>query len=82
MILHIEAKPNARKNEYEIINNHTLKIKVKAPPAEGKANEAIISYLSELLHIPKSKIVLLKGVTSKYKQFEVPINDLSILLEK
>lgn len=71
MILHVEAKPNAKKNEYSIINENTIKIKIKAPPVDGKANEAIIEYLSEILKLPKSKIRLLKGNTSKYKQFQI-----------
>lgn len=79
MILHVEAKPNARKNEYEIINEHTLKLKIKAPPVEGKANDAIVAYLSEILHIPKSKIILLKGAAAKYKQFEVAVDNLNML---
>jgi uncharacterized protein (TIGR00251 family) len=79
MILHVEAKPNAHKNDYEIINENTLRIRIKAPPVEGKANEAIIAYLSEILHIPKSKIVLLKGAAAKYKQFEVAIENLKRL---
>lgn len=78
MILHIEAKPNARKNEYSIINENTLKLRIKAPPVEGKANEAIIEYLSEILKVPKSKIVMLKGATSKYKRFDIPVEKLEL----
>ncbi len=82
MILHVEAKPNAHKNDYEIINKNSLRIRIKAPPVEGKANEAIVAYLSEILHIPKSKIVLLKGAAAKYKQFEVAIENLKRLEEQ
>lgn len=82
MILHVEAKPNARKNEYEVVNEITLKIRIKAVPAEGKANNAIIAYLSEILQIPKSKITLLKGATAKYKQFEVAVDSLGVLQNK
>jgi uncharacterized protein (TIGR00251 family) len=71
MILNVEAKPNAKKNEYSVINENTIKVRIKAPPVDGKANEAIIEYLSEILGIAKSKIILLKGTTSKYKRFEV-----------
>lgn len=80
--MHVEAKPNARKNEYKIINEHTLKLKIKAPPVEGKANDAIVAYLSEILHIPKSKIILLKGAAAKYKQFEVDIESIASIERK
>lgn len=78
MILHIEAKPNARKNEYSIVNENTLKLRIKAAPVEGKANEAIIEYLSEIFKVPKSKIIMLKGATSKYKRFEIPFERLDL----
>jgi uncharacterized protein (TIGR00251 family) len=74
MILFVEAKPNARKNEIEVLSNNTLKVKITAPPVEGKANDAIIAYLSEVFEIPKSDIVLLKGNSSKYKRFEIFAN--------
>jgi uncharacterized protein (TIGR00251 family) len=78
MILNVEAKPNARKNEFSIINDNTIKVRIKAPPVEGKANEAIIEYLSEIFQTSKSKITLLKGTTSKFKRFEIAIDDSAI----
>jgi uncharacterized protein (TIGR00251 family) len=78
MILNVEAKPNAKKNEYAVVNENTIKVRIKAPPVDGKANEAIIAYLSEILKIPKSKISLLKGTTSKFKRFEIDIEKLNL----
>ncbi len=75
MILFIEAKANARKNQIEVLSDNTLKIRITAPPVDGKANEAIIEYLSEIFEIAKSDIVLLKGGSSKYKRFEIFADD-------
>ncbi len=75
MILNVEVKPHAGKNEYFILNEHTIKIRIKALPVAGKANEAIIEYLSEILDLPKSKIILQKGATSKYKRFDVKASE-------
>ncbi len=69
MIIFVEAKPKAKKNQLEVLSNNTLKIRVNAPPIDGKANKAIIEYLSEIFEIPKSNILLLKGETSKYKRY-------------
>jgi len=78
MIINVEAKPNARKNEYAVINENTIKVRIKARPVDGKANEALIAYLSEILGIAKSKITLLKGTTSKFKRFEIDIEKLNL----
>ncbi|MFN7013620.1 MAG: DUF167 domain-containing protein [Bacteroidia bacterium] len=71
MILFIEAKPNAKKNQIKVISSNTLKVFINAPPVDGKANAAIIEYLSQEFKIPKSKIKLLKGEASKLKKLEI-----------
>ncbi len=44
-----------------------LKIKVAAPPVDGKANEALIAYLAKCLGIPKKQIRIISGDSGKYK---------------
>ncbi len=75
MIIFVEAKPNAKKNQIKVISNNRLKVFVNAPPVDGKANEAIIKYLSEVLNISKSKIKLLKGETNKFKKIEISVTE-------
>lgn len=75
MILFVEAKPNAKKNQIEVLTDNTIKVRISAPPVDGKANEAIIEYLSVIFKIPKSDIKLLKGSSSKYKRFEILANN-------
>lgn len=75
MILFVEAKPNAKKNQIEVLSDNTLKIRITAPPVDGKANNTLIEYLSEIFKVPKSYIKLLKGDTSKYKRIEILTDD-------
>ncbi len=49
------------------LTDTALKIKVSAPPENGAANEAIIQLLSKALAIPKSRIQIVKGETSRQK---------------
>jgi len=48
-----------------------LKVRVSAPPIEGRANEALIAFLAKKLKLPKSRLSLLAGDTSRLKQIEV-----------
>ncbi len=48
-----------------------LKVRVTAPPIEGRANEALIAFLAKRLKLPKSRLSLLAGDTSRLKQIEV-----------
>ena len=66
IVANIKISPNAKKNE--IIKSDTeVKIKITAQPIDGKANKALIEYLSKEFKIPKTSIQIIKGETSKEK---------------
>lgn len=66
LIAYIKISPNSKKNE--IINEGDFtKIKITAQPIDGKANKALIEFLSKNFKIPKTSIKILKGETSKEK---------------
>ena len=46
--------------------------RVQAPPVDGKANEAVIRLLSDRFAVPKSRISLVSGESSRLKTFEIP----------
>ena len=75
--IHIRATPNAKQEgvmgvELRDDGNEYLKIKTRAIPEDGKANEAIIKLLSKILKIPKSTIEITAGITSRNKVFLIP----------
>lgn len=78
MLIRVVVQPNAKKNE--VIGLHgeeeRLKIKLKALPLEGKANKELIKFLSEILHISKSRIELIRGETSKQKDLFLDIQEI------
>ena len=67
VIISLHVLPNAPKSEIIGEHNGLLKIKIKAPPVDGKANDAIIKFFSDIFDISKSKIEILKGDKSKGK---------------
>ncbi len=74
LILNIKISPNSSKNV--ILRDETgLKIKLTAQPIEGKANKALVEFLSKQLKIPKTSIEILKGETSKEKTLLLKIFD-------
>ncbi len=77
MKLRVRATPNARQSE--VIGWETdpqagplLRVRIAAPPVDGKANAALRDFLAKSLGLPKSKVVLEKGGTSRFKTFEIP----------
>ena len=77
MKLRVRATPNARQSE--VVGWETdpqagplLRVRIAAPPVDGKANAALRDFLAKSLGLPKSKVVLEKGGTSRFKTFEIP----------
>lgn len=67
MKLFVTVKPNAKLNFVEKIDDLHFRISVKAPPQDGKANQAVVKMLSEYFDAPKSRFLLLHGESSKAK---------------
>ena len=65
--LSIHVVPDAKIDK--IVGEHggAIKIKLRAPPVEGKANAALISFLADRLKIPAQTVVLLRGQKSRDK---------------
>lgn len=66
IIINIKISPNSKKNEI-IKDGEIIKIKISAQPVDGKANKALIEFLSKTYKIPKTSIKILKGDSSKEK---------------
>jgi uncharacterized protein (TIGR00251 family) len=68
-VLAVRAQPGARKRG--VVGEHAgvLKLAVPAPPERGKANQALVELLAELLGVRKSQVELVGGATSHEKRF-------------
>jgi uncharacterized protein (TIGR00251 family) len=75
MILHIQAKPNARQNQLLPGPDGRWTVRLAAPPQDGKANAVLLAYMAEVFGVSKSSVQLLSGHTAPFKKLE--INDLS-----
>jgi uncharacterized protein (TIGR00251 family) len=60
--LTIRVTPRARKTEFSgIMEDGTVRIRIAAPPVEGKANKALIHFLSKVLKVRKNQIEIVAG---------------------
>lgn len=77
MKLALKVVPNAKKNEAvgwedDPRVGRVLKLRITAPPVEGKANKSVILFLAEWLDISRSSISLLHGEASRIKMVDIP----------
>ncbi len=71
MKINVKVKPNAKQNQIKKLGENSYEIRVTVPPEKGKANKKVIEILSKEIGVPKSKIKLIRGETSREKVFEV-----------
>jgi len=67
VILPVRAVPRASKNEIQGVHGDALKVRLQAPPVEGKANQALILFLSDALDISRSQLSIASGETGRNK---------------
>ncbi|WPU63246.1 DUF167 domain-containing protein [Peredibacter starrii] len=65
--LSLYVQPGASRSEVSGLHGDRLKVKIKAPPVDGEANEALIEFIAETLEIPKRSVHLTQGETSRQK---------------
>ena len=73
MLLSIKVTPKSKKTEYYgKLSNGIFKIRLKATPEKGKANEELIDFLAESFKINPREIQLVSGHSSPRKKVQIP----------
>ena len=69
--LRLHIQPGAKKTEIAGLHGEALKIRLAAPPIDGKANDCLVAYLASCLGVPKSAVRIVGGETSRAKRVRV-----------
>lgn len=65
--LAVSVVPNARRSGADGLHDGALRVRLAAPPVDGKANEALIEWVAESLGLPRRAVTLVRGQTSRRK---------------
>jgi uncharacterized protein (TIGR00251 family) len=71
VIFPVRVQPRASKDEIAGVMDGALKVRLRAPALEDRANEALCEYLAEVLKTPKAAVRILSGHHSRSKRVEV-----------
>ena len=69
--LTVRVHPGARKNGVTGVHAEAVKIALTTPPVDGKANEALIVFLADALRVPRARIAIVAGLTSRAKTLRI-----------
>lgn len=67
LVLELHVQPGARKDEIVGLHGSRLKIRLAAPPIDGKANRHLLEFLASVFSVPMANVQLLRGATSRTK---------------
>ncbi|HBE57281.1 MAG TPA: hypothetical protein DEG17_19675 [Cyanobacteria bacterium UBA11149] len=70
----VKVKPNSKQQKIEESEDGTLIVHLKSPPVDGKANKELIELLAKKFNVPKSKIIIKSGLSSKIKTIDIDTN--------
>lgn len=71
LILELHVQPGARREELSGEHGGRLKVRIKAPPVEGRANRNLIKFLSNLFGVAPRDITLLRGESGRDKRLRI-----------
>ena len=71
MLLRITVKPNSKTDQVILEEDGSIRVKIKAPPVDGKANKYLIRFLADYFDVPRSHIELIKGETNAHKTIAI-----------
>lgn len=69
LVLHIQ--PGARMTAFAGLHGEAMKVRLAAPPVDGKANAALCAFLAAFCGVPKSSVEILSGETSRAKRIGI-----------
>jgi uncharacterized protein (TIGR00251 family) len=71
VIVDIHVIPNASRTQADGLHDGALRVRLHAPPVDGKANLALVAWLASTVDVAKSQVEVIRGQTSKRKQLRV-----------
>jgi uncharacterized protein (TIGR00251 family) len=71
VVFQVRVQPRASANHIAGTTGDFLKLRLTAPPVEGKANEACRKFLAELFSVPRAQIEIISGAASRNKTIKI-----------
>lgn len=70
-VLDLRIQPRASRTEFAGVHGDRLRVRLNAPPVDGKANAALVEFIAEAFDVPRARVVLEQGAASRDKRVRV-----------
>lgn len=73
IVLHLHVQPGARRSAVAGIHGDRLKLRIAAPPVDGKANDEVCRFLARALQLPRGAIHIVRGTSARQKTVQLTV---------
>lgn len=70
-VVTLHVQPRAKRTEIAGIHGDAVKLRVAAPPVDNAANKAVVAFFAKALKLPKSRVTITAGHTSRSKRIRI-----------
>ena len=67
-VLELHVQPGARRTQFAGLHDGRIKVRIAAPPADGRANEALTEFLATQFGVPRKNVSIEAGAASRRKR--------------
>lgn len=67
----MKVQPRAKRSRISGRLGDEWKLEITAPPVDGKANQAVVEFFAEALHLPRAAVTIVSGERSRHKVLEI-----------
>lgn len=75
VVLTLHVQPNAKATMFAGLHGDAVKLRLAAPPVDGKANVAVCAFVAEFCNMPRASVTLIRGQTSRLKSVRIETPD-------
>ncbi|MBB1075109.1 YggU family protein [Rhodoferax sp. 4810] len=71
LIINVRVQPRARRDGFADVIGEAIKVQLRAPPVDDKANASLIALLAESFHVPQRAVVIMSGHHARMKRVRI-----------
>jgi hypothetical protein len=71
LVIELRVQPRASRNGLDGLHGGRLKVRLQAPPVDGRANDALVALMAEVFGVPRARIMIEQGLAGRDKRVRI-----------
>ena len=71
LLLELRVQPRASRSEFAGTFGDRLRVRLQAPPVDGRANAALVDFLADAFGVPRARVIIEHGLASRDKRVRI-----------